>query len=651
VCCRDILTIPHAINMRMAQVNQMFAKVRGMSLLVLFFLILSLGSTAQTKTVVEGDVLVATNQAKIIAENDTLIITGTLELKQGATLTIETNAVCIIYGDLIVKNSVNLSVGAHLIVGGNVEAPSASNKVNLYVDPSAAFYILGTVSDNSTDFICDNTSNYDPPGDNSCNYGDIISLEDNENDSTGIYDLFVLGDAEKGVTPVYSELCSGSSVILSAVYESADSYELCDSTGTPISENTTGSFEVSEPGEYFVKIYDSELDQNPTISHRAKVVMNSLPAIYSAWNNDGGVICVGGAASIGASASDDVNWYAGSCSSGIMVGTGNTLSVSPDTTTVYYARAINSTTGCESDECESVTVTVIQPPTISLGTMPVIETEVGAAYIPYVSTTGNPTNYSIDFDAVSEAAGFDDHNNYKLSPDSLAINIPDGGWGITPGIYHGILTVKTYNLVECESVGYPITVTIVEATSVAGVIIAVSDTAICEGEEVVFTATPTNGGATPVYQWQIDGVDITGANSAAYISSLLTDGQAITCVMTSNLSGVTNSPATSNEITMTVNPLPTATISSTNGPVCEGDEVIFTFSGTIGAMVTYTINDGVNETVELTGGTAQKNIAIANEDQILKLISVDDGICSKNLTETTTVVVNPLPNTGDIIPD
>ncbi|WP_303925095.1 hypothetical protein [Draconibacterium sediminis] len=244
-----------------------------------------MGASAQTKTVIEGDLIVETNKTRVIAENDTLIVTGTLELKQGAILTIEANAVCIIYGDLIVKNSVNLSVGAKLIVGGNLEAPSGSGKVELDVDPAAAFYILGTVSDNSGDFNCGNTSNYDPPGDNTCNYGDIISLEDNENDSTGIYDLFVLGDTQKGVTPVYSELCAESSVILSAVYTSADSYQWCDSTGTPIQAETGVDFEVSEPGEYFVKIYDSTFEQNPTISHRAKVVGTSL-AVDIVADND-----------------------------------------------------------------------------------------------------------------------------------------------------------------------------------------------------------------------------------------------------------------------------------------------------------------------------------------------------------------------------
>src|SRR6185369_10727161 len=75
----------------------------------------------------------------------------------------------------------------------------------------------------------------------------------------------------------------------------------------------------------------------------------------------------------------------------------------------------------------------------------------------------------------------------------------------------------------------------------------------CAGSSVTFTATPTNGGTTPVYQWQVNGANV-GTNSATYTTSSLTNGQMVTCIMTSNLGGVTGSPATSNIITMAVNP-------------------------------------------------------------------------------------------------
>jgi len=103
--------------------------------------------------------------------------------------------------------------------------------------------------------------------------------------------------------------------------------------------------------------------------------------------------------------------------------------------------------------------------------------------------------------------------------------------------------------------------------------------AICAGTNVTFTAAPINGGANPTYQWQNNGMNISGATNATYTSSSLANSDVITCIMTSNASGVTGSPATSNSITMTVNPIITAGVSITanpSGAICVGTNVTFT---------------------------------------------------------------------------
>jgi len=107
----------------------------------------------------------------------------------------------------------------------------------------------------------------------------------------------------------------------------------------------------------------------------------------------------------------------------------------------------------------------------------------------------------------------------------------------------------------------------------------------CAGASLTFTATPYNGGTAPSYQWKVDGVNV-GTNSATYSSSSLTAGQVVTCVMTSNLAGVTANPATSNAITISVAPsvTPSVSIALTSGtnPTCPGVAVTFTATPTNG---------------------------------------------------------------------
>ena len=73
-------------------------------------------------------------------------------------------------------------------------------------------------------------------------------------------------------------------------------------------------------------------------------------------------------------------------------------------------------------------------------------------------------------------------------------------------------------------------VTELEAASVT---ITASSVNICQGTSVTFTAVPVNGGTTPAYQWKVDGANV-GTDSPTYVTTSLTNGQVVTCVMTSN---------------------------------------------------------------------------------------------------------------------
>jgi gliding motility-associated-like protein len=84
-------------------------------------------------------------------------------------------------------------------------------------------------------------------------------------------------------------------------------------------------------------------------------------------------------------------------------------------------------------------------------------------------------------------------------------------------------------------------------------------------------------------------------------------------------------------------PAPTVTA---NGPICEGEEAVFTINGLNDAVVTYDFGAG-SITVVLTGGTANVTLPNALSDVTITLSNIADGTCASVINETATVVVNP----------
>ncbi|MCX6305286.1 MAG: DUF1566 domain-containing protein [Bacteroidetes bacterium] len=162
------------------------------------------------------------------------------------------------------------------------------------------------------------------------------------------------------------------------------------------------------------------------------------------------------------------------------------------------------------------------------------------------------------------------------------VNIP-GATNVTysyvPVNGDAITCVLTSNVL-CPS-GNPATSNIITMTVNAvlpvSVSIAASANPSCAGSSVTFTATPVNGGSTPLYQWKKGGVSIPGATNITY-SYVPVNNDAITCELTSNLICKSGSPATSNPIVIIVNqPVPVSvTIAANANPVCAGTLVTFT---------------------------------------------------------------------------
>ncbi|MFN8310333.1 MAG: T9SS type A sorting domain-containing protein, partial [Chitinophagales bacterium] len=117
----------------------------------------------------------------------------------------------------------------------------------------------------------------------------------------------------------------------------------------------------------------------------------------------------------------------------------------------------------------------------------------------------------------------------------------------------------------------------------ASVSISASATTVCSGVSVTFTATPTNGGVAPLYQWKVNGLNV-GSNSSSYSSSTLSNNDVVSCQVTSSSACANPATAGSNAITMTITPAvtPSISISSPITTICSGTSLTFTAVATNG---------------------------------------------------------------------
>jgi|GEM_PF-585464 len=227
-------------------------------------------------------------------------------------------------------------------------------------------------------------------------------------------------------------------------------------------------------------------------------------------------------------------------------------------------RCIVTSNGCATPATSnSITVSITSPPAFTVGISP----SGGLSYC---------TGQSITFTASPSQAA----TGYQWQQNGS--NIP----GATGSTY----TTTVTSLAQLQGIGCYVTTSAgcvantsatgtaanipmtVNTTAAPGVsVISSAGTGICSGTSVTFTATPSNGGSGPQYQWMLNGVAVTGANSSTWTTNTLTNGQHVSCQLTSNAACATPTTVTSNVITMGVTQVQQMGITISGAPtICQG---------------------------------------------------------------------------------
>ena len=178
-----------------------------------------------------------------------------------------------------------------------------------------------------------------------------------------------------------------------------------------------------------------------------------------------------------------------------------------------------------------------------------------------------------------------------------------------------------------SSAGYTVTRATVVTPSVTEAITTGTNPG-CAGQSITLTATPTNGGTAPTYQWFVNGLAATGASGAnATYTFTPACGDNIQVKLNSNSNCASTPSVTSNIITYTCGPQAISVnnaITAGSNPTCSGRSVTFAATPTNGgtaptyqwyvngspvtgataaSFTTTTLNNGDSVTVKLTSSS------------------------------------------------
>ncbi len=176
-----------------------------------------------------------------------------------------------------------------------------------------------------------------------------------------------------------------------------------------------------------------------------------------------------------------------------------------------------------------------------------------------------------------------------------------------------------------------------------GVSIIASDNNICTGTGVTFTATPVNGGITPLYQWYVDSNPV-GPNNSAYTYNPANNDE-VTVILTSSETCTSGNPAASNAINMTVYSSPPAKPGTIAGSsdVCQGQTGVVYSIAEVANALSYNWTTGTGATVFSGQGTTDAVIDFDAGASSLSIYVSSVNTCGSSANKSKSINVHTTP--------
>ena len=388
--------------------------------------------------------------------------------------------------------------------------------------------------------------------------------------------------------------CSGGSVTLSA--PTGFSYQWWNN-GATISGATSSSYSASATGSYQVVVTNSSTGCSATSSATSVTVNANPTASITAGGST--TICSGSSVSLVAPTGTGLTYQWSNSSGAISGATSSSYSVTA--TSTYSVKVTVSATGCSATSgTTSVTVNTTPTPTVF-------------ALTPFTTVCSGGTV------TLSASGG----SSYQWYNNGSSLGASGSTYNATVGGNYYVIATTS----GCSGTSSSITVT-VNPLPVATVK-TLGSTTRCKGDSVALVA---NNNTTYSYQWKSGTASISGANSYTYVAK---SSGSYKVIVTTSFGCVDSSLST----TVTINPLPSATISYTGATTfCQGGKLILNSAGS--STSSYQWYSG-GSAISLATNTTYR----ANSSGSYQLLATDINTGCTALSSPVNVTVNPLPFT------
>jgi subtilisin-like proprotein convertase family protein len=301
-------------------------------------------------------------------------------------------------------------------------------------------------------------------------------------------------------------------------------------------------------------------------------------------------------------------------------------------TTDYYVADRTDASGCEGSRT-TVTVTVSPTITASVSNSASSTSACGGGAITFTATPTNGGTPAYQWYLNASAVSGETNATYTLATPNDA------------DVIYVEMTPSAQNCLASSAATASNTVTLTSTAATPTVSIqSTASTPICPGTSVTFTVNASaNMGATPTYQWNLNGSSISGATNDTLVNTTLTNNDQVTLTMTSSLGGscVTQQTATSSSITTNVNAATAISSQPTASAACLGGSQNFTVSATgTGALTYQWKKNGSNVTANATATTATLTLSGITGDAAADYTVDVTGTCGMVSSTTAALSIN-----------